>query len=151
MSFGVGLGLKLHTELTEEAQMSTTTNTTVTQVANVIIAVSDQDAMLAFYTEKLGLEQRADIPFGNGDRWIEVAPAGGETPIALCPPGPGNAAGSKDTGITLRTDDIEAYRAQLEERGVDVDPEVSRMGDPVPPLCWFRDPEGNSLMLVEVR
>jgi hypothetical protein len=31
---------------------------------------------------------------------------------------------------------------------VDVDAEVSRMGDPVPPLFWLRDPEGNTLMVV---
>ena len=131
--------------------MSTTTKTTtVSRIANVIIPVADQDGMLDFYTETLGLEKRADVPFGNGDRWIEVAPAGAETPIALCPPGPSGEAGGKDTGITLQTDDIDAYRDQLAAAGVDVDAEVSRMGDPVPPLCWFRDPEGNSLMAVEV-
>ena len=128
----------------------TQTTATVSKIANVIIPVRDQDGMLAFYTDKLGLEQRADIPFGNGDRWIEVAPAGTETVIALCPPGPSNDAGSRQTGITLQTDDIEGYRERLAAAGVDVDDEVSRMGDPVPPLCWFRDPEGNSLMLVEV-
>jgi hypothetical protein len=37
----------------------------------------------------------------------------------------------------------------LKDRGVDVDPEVSRFGDAVPPLFWFRDPEGNTLMVVE--
>ena len=131
--------------------MSTTTKTaTVSRVANVIVAVRDQDAMLEFYTEKLGLEKRADLPFGNGDRWIEVGPAGAETPIALCPPGPSNEAGGKDTGITLQTDDIDSYRDRLAAEGVDVDAEVSRMGDPVPPLCWFRDPEGNTVMVVEV-
>jgi hypothetical protein len=36
-------------------------------------------------------------------------------------------------------------------RGVDVDAEVSRMGDPVPPLFWFRDPDGDALMVVEGR
>jgi catechol 2,3-dioxygenase-like lactoylglutathione lyase family enzyme len=125
----------------------------VSKVANVIIPVDDQDRMLAFYTEKLGLEKRADVPFGDeeGSRWIEVAPSGAETPIALCPPGPSAEAGGKDTGITLQTDDIEALHAQLRDRGVDVDPEVSRMGDPVPPLFWLRDPEDNTLMAVEVR
>lgn len=130
--------------------MSTATSA-VSQVANVIIPIADQDRALAFYAETLGLEKRADVPFGNGDRWIEVAPAGAQTPIALCPPGPGTQAGGKDTGITLQTDDIDAYHAQLQARGVDVDAEVSHMGDPVPPLFWFRDPEGNSLMVVEVR
>jgi hypothetical protein len=36
----------------------------------------------------------------------------------------------------------------LKAEGVDVDAEVSRQGDPVPPLFWLRDPEGNSLMVV---
>ncbi len=130
--------------------MTTTTTTTISRLANVIIPVADQDRMLAFYTETLGLEKRADVPFGNGDRWIEVAPAEVETPIALCPPGPGGDAGGKETGITLQTDDIEAYRAQLAAREVEVDAEVSRMGDPVPPLFWFSDPEGNRLMVVEL-
>jgi hypothetical protein len=37
----------------------------------------------------------------------------------------------------------------MKSNGVDVDAEVSRMGDPVPPMFWFRDPDGNSLMVVE--
>jgi catechol 2,3-dioxygenase-like lactoylglutathione lyase family enzyme len=131
---------------------TTTTAASITQVANVIIPVTDQDRMVEFYTETLGLEKRADIPFGEGaeGRWVEVAPCETQTPIALCPPGPNHEAGGKDTGIGLRTDDIDGYHARLRDRGVDVDDEVSRMGDPVPPLFWFRDPEGNSLMVVEL-
>ncbi len=51
-------------------------------------------------------------------------------------------------GIALYTDDVDAEHAQLKEQGVDVDAEVSRMGDPVPPLFWLRDPENNTLMVV---
>ena len=133
--------------------MSTsTTAARISQVANVIIPVADQDRMVGFYTETLGLEKRADVPFGDDvdGRWIEVAPSGADTPIALCPPGPKGESGGKDTGITLQTDDVDAYHARLAETGVDVDGEVSRMGEPVPPLFWFRDPEGNQLMVVEV-
>ena len=133
--------------------MATDTNTTtaaVSKIANVIIPVRDQDAMLAFYTEKLGLEKRADVPFGNGERWIEVAPPRSETVMAICPPGPSNQSGGKETGICLQTDEIEAYRDRLAAGGVDVDDEVSRMGDPVPPIFWFRDPEDNRLMVVEL-
>jgi catechol 2,3-dioxygenase-like lactoylglutathione lyase family enzyme len=130
--------------------MATASRTTVSRVSAVIVPVRDQDAALAFYTEKLGLEKRADVPMTeDGGRWIEVAPQGAETPIALCPPGPSTEAGDKETGIGLYTDDAEAYRAQLETAGVDVDAEVSRMGGPVPPIFWLRDPEGNVLMVVE--
>jgi hypothetical protein len=54
------------------------------------------------------------------------------------------------TGIALNTDAVDAVHGDLKERGVDVDAEVSRMGDPVPPMFWFRDPDGNTLMVVEV-
>jgi catechol 2,3-dioxygenase-like lactoylglutathione lyase family enzyme len=132
--------------------MSSTTTAGVSKVANVIIPVADQDQMIDFYTETLGLEKRVDVPFGDEveGRWVEVAPSGADTPIALCPPGPNNEAGGKDTGITLQTRDIETYHAQLRDRGVDVDSEVSRMGEPVPPMFWLRDLERNQLMVVEV-
>src|SRR5919107_3128518 len=125
-------------------------STHVSKLANVIIPTVDQDLALQFYTEALGLEKRIDVPVGDGNRWIEVAPTGGETPIAICPPAPGATAGGKETGISLATDDIDAYHAQLKDLGVDVDAEVGRYGDGVPPLFWLRDPEGNSLMVVEV-
>lgn len=128
-----------------------TQSTRVSKLASIIVPVADPDRALQFYTEALGLEKRADVPFGDGNRWIEVAPPGAETPIAICPPSPNGTAGGKDTGISLQTDDIDAYHAQLKDRGVDVDAEVGRFGGPVPPLFWLRDPEGNSLMVVEVR
>ncbi|MGB9183383.1 MAG: VOC family protein [Solirubrobacteraceae bacterium] len=122
-------------------------STRITKVANVIIPSVDQDAALEFYTGVLGLEKRVELPFGDGNRWIEVAPAGAETPIAICPPGP-SVTTPKDTGISLATEDVDAFHAQLKNHGVDVDAEVSRFGD-APPLFWFRDPEGNTLMAVQ--
>ncbi len=49
----------------------------------------------------------------------------------------------------MTTNDIEASYAQFKALGVDVDHEVSRMGDPVPPMFWFRDPSGHTLLVVE--
>jgi catechol 2,3-dioxygenase-like lactoylglutathione lyase family enzyme len=128
--------------------MATTTQTGITELNVVIVAVSDSDRAVEFY-EGLGLEKRVDVPFGDGNRWIEVYPPNGTAGIALCPPGPDGQIGGQ-TGISLSTHDIDATHASLRAQGVDVDDEVSRMGDPVPPLCWFRDPDGNTLMLVEV-
>jgi catechol 2,3-dioxygenase-like lactoylglutathione lyase family enzyme len=125
------------------------TKTRVNKVATVIIPVADQDGAIEFYTEKLGLEKRVDTPFGDKYRWVEVAPEGQETTIAIAPPPPGGSSGNRETGISLQTDDIDAYHAELKEKGVDVDAEVSRMGDPVPPMFWFRDPEGNTLLVVQ--
>jgi predicted enzyme related to lactoylglutathione lyase len=123
-------------------------NARISKVANVIIPVTDQDRAVAFYTEVLGLEKRVDLPFGDGNRWIEVAPHGAETPIAICPPGPTTVPGGKDTGISLATGDLEGLHARLREHGADVDAEISRFPG-VPALFWFRDPEQNTLMAVE--
>jgi len=124
------------------------TTTRVDKIATVCVAVGDQDQMIDFYVNKLGLEQKIDVPFGNGYRWVEVGPADGETTIALAPPPEGAPTGNHQTGISLHSDDIDAYHAELRDAGVDVDAEISRMGDPVPPLFWLRDPEGNVLMVV---
>jgi catechol 2,3-dioxygenase-like lactoylglutathione lyase family enzyme len=114
----------------------------------VIIPVADQDREIEFY-EKIGFEKHTDVAFGNGYRWVEVYLPGGSTGIALAPPPPDGDSGNRQTGISLSTDDADATHEHLKSLGVDVDPEVQRMGDPVPPMFWFRDPEGNSLLIVE--
>jgi catechol 2,3-dioxygenase-like lactoylglutathione lyase family enzyme len=124
------------------------TKTRVSKLATVVIPVADVDAQIDFYVEKLGMEKRIDVPFGGDYRWVEVAPSDGETTIALAPPPEGKPTGGRETGISLYTDDIDGYHAELRDAGVDVDAEVSRMGGPVPPLFWFRDTEGNTLMVV---
>jgi catechol 2,3-dioxygenase-like lactoylglutathione lyase family enzyme len=127
------------------------TATRISKIGVVCVPVSDQERAIEFYVDALGFEKRADVPFGDGYRWVEVAPAGADTPIAIVPPPPGNPTGNVNTGIGLNTDDVEADHADLKARGVDVDDEISRMGDPVPPMFWLRDPDGNSLMVVEAR
>ena len=127
-----------------------TTTAQVQKIVNVVIPVADVDAAIDFYTGKLGLTKRTDIPFGDQYRWVEVAPEGADTVIALAPPGPGGTAGGQQTGISLQTDDIDTYHAQLKGAGVDVDAEISRMGAPVPPMFWLRDHEANVLLVVEV-
>ena len=123
--------------------------TRISKVANVVIPVSDVDTQIAFYTGPLGMEKRTDIPFGGEYRWVEVAPPGADTVIAIAPPAPGGESGGRDTGISLQTTDIDAVHSELKAAGVDVDAEVSRMGEPVPPMFWLRDPEGNVLLIVE--
>jgi predicted enzyme related to lactoylglutathione lyase len=127
--------------------MSTSTSR-ISQINLVIIPSVDQDKSIEFYERALGFEKRTDIPFGDKYRWVEVYPPSGTTGIALAPPRPGDPTGVQ-TGISLATDDIDTTHAQLKSAGVDVDAEVSRMGDPVPPMFWFRDPDGNTLLVVE--
>ena len=125
-----------------------TTATRLGRIGLVCVATPDQDAAITFY-ESIGFEKRTDTSFGGGYRWVEVYPPAGRTGIALAPPPQGQEATPAQTGITLTTDDIDATHAELKARGVDVDAEVSRMGGPVPPMFWFRDPTGHSLMVVE--
>jgi len=126
------------------------TTTRINKVGVVVVPVTDQDRAIDFYVDTLGFEKRADVPFGEGYRWVEVAPADAATTIAIVPPPPGKPTGNVETGIGLHTHDIEADHADLKAAGVDVDDEVSRMGGPVPPLLWFRDPDANVLMIVDV-
>jgi catechol 2,3-dioxygenase-like lactoylglutathione lyase family enzyme len=126
-----------------------TTTSHIDTINLVMIPSTDQDRSIEFYVETLGFEKRTDIPFGGNYRWVEVYPPSGTTGIALAPPPPGTEPGAKDTGISLATDDIEATHAHLKDAGVDVDAEISRMGEPVPPMFWFRDPEGHTLLVVE--
>ena len=103
------------------------TATHITHLGRVIIPVSDQDKALEFYTGTLGFEVRADIPFGKGDRWLEVGPAGGGAAIAIMPPRPGAELGNHQTCV------------------------AEPMGGegPVPRMFFLRDPDGNNLLLVE--
>jgi predicted enzyme related to lactoylglutathione lyase len=117
----------------------------ITRIGSVIVPVSDQERALSFYTETLGFEKRMDAPFGGG-RWIDVAPPGAATTIALVEapeaPVPGIV-------VSLATENADDAHATLVARGVDVDAEVIRMGDYVPPMFTFRDPDGNQFRMVE--
>jgi catechol 2,3-dioxygenase-like lactoylglutathione lyase family enzyme len=121
----------------------------VAHVGRVCVTVADTDRAIDFYVDKLGFEKVVDVPMGDGMRWVEVSVAGAQTTIALAPPPQGTSAGGSQTGICLDTSDVDADHATLKDAGVDVDEAVSRFGGPVPPMFWLRDPDGNSLMIVE--
>ena len=121
----------------------------VAQVGRVCVTVADTDRAIGFYVDTLGFEKVVDVPMGDAMRWVEVAVAGTPTTIALAPPPQGIEAGGSQTGICLDTSDVDADHATLKAAGVDVDDQVSRYGDPVPPMFWLRDPDGNSLMIVQ--
>jgi lactoylglutathione lyase len=97
--------------------------------------------------DKLGLEKRLDAPVEQfGGRWIEVAPPGAATTIALVPTHEGVPAGV-ETGVRFTTVDAAALNADLQTRGVDVG-ELLRWPD-VPPMFSIRDQDGNGLEVVE--
>jgi catechol 2,3-dioxygenase-like lactoylglutathione lyase family enzyme len=121
----------------------------ISKVGRVCVTVADTDRALDFYVGTLGFEKVVDVPMGPDMRWVEVQVSGAETTIALAPPPQGQEAGGSQTGICLDTSDVDAAHAALKETGADVDDEVSRFGGPVPPMFWLRDPDGNSLIVVQ--
>jgi len=125
--------------------VTTTESTThITGIRTVGIPVTDQDRALAFYLG-LGFEKRLDVPMGPGSRWIEVAPEGSATSIALVRAHDGVPAGV-ETGVRFISQDVDADHAALVSGGVDAD-EVLRW-DGVPPMFAFRDADGNGLEVV---
>ena len=130
--------------------MSTVTSKlNISKVGRVCVTVADTDRALDFYVGTLGFEKVVDVPMGPDMRWVEVSVSGAETTIALAPPPQGRQAGGSETGICLDTSDVDGAHADLKAAGADVDDEVSRYGGPVPPMFWLRDPDGNSLIVVE--
>ena len=73
-----------------------------------------------------------------------MAPPGAETTIALVPQG--TSAGIE---VSFATDDAEADHAAMLAASVDADAELIRMGEGVPPMFTFRDPDGNRFRMVE--
>lgn len=122
--------------------------TTLSNIGVVMFTVADQDAALAFYTEKLGFEVRGDSRFGEHDemRWLEVAPPGSRARLALNPPMKDEPGGS---AIGVETADVLGEHARLTAiGGIDLDPEPMRT--PGAPLMFMlRDLDGNHVVVVE--
>ena len=135
------------------------------KLANVQVWVHDQEEALAFYTEKLGWEVRADVTLAElGDfRWLAVGPAS-QTDVSvvlMAIPGPPvmdaqtaeqvrDLMGKGFAGaVFLTTDDCQASYEELKGRGVEfTEPPEER---PYGIDAGFRDPSGNSFRLTQVR
>ena len=122
----------------------------ITQVGRVMVPVNDQDEAIAFYTGKLGFSLAADVPFGEGERWVEVAPPGGGAALALVPPR-GEYQPGRMTGIALESRDPRADHAEMQSQGVDVEEELMGGDGTVPLLFFVRDRDGNQLMIVQAQ
>jgi predicted enzyme related to lactoylglutathione lyase len=135
------------------------------RIANAQLWVHDQEEALAFYTEKVGMEIRADVTLAEmGDfRWLTVGPPGQEdvSIVLMAIPGPpvideetadqvrGVMAKGFAGTVFLTTDDCQASYEELKGRGLEFTeaPEERPYGID----SGFRDPSGNSLRLTEVR
>jgi predicted enzyme related to lactoylglutathione lyase len=135
------------------------------RIANAQVWVQDQDEALAFYTEKVGLEVRADVtvPELGNFRWLTVGPAGQTEVSIVLMAIPGPPVMDPDTAeqvralmakgfagtIFLTTDDVHSSYEELKGRGVDFveQPEERPYGID----SAFRDPSGNNIRLTQVR
>ncbi len=120
----------------------------ITHVETVAVYVSDQRRARDFYVDRLGFELRKDIPFGTTDggmRWIEIAPPGATTVLALfTPPGLEDRVGT-NSGMVFLCNDIRTTTAELMDRGVNFIQEPTL----IPSGWWaqFEDPDGNQFGL----
>ncbi len=135
------------------------------KIANAQLWVHDQDEALAFYTEKVGMEVRADVTLPEMDdfRWLTVGPVGQEDVSITLMAIPGAPVMDEETGeqvrtlmakgfagtVFLTTEDCQASYEELKARGVEFSetPEERPYGID----SGFRDPSGNSIRLTEVR
>src|SRR6478752_652931 len=107
---------------------------------------TDVDASKAFYVDRVGFHLDHDVEPGNGMRIVQLTPPGSSCSVVV-----GVGIGSPDagpvSGLHLVVDDIEAARAELTSRGVDVSG-VDDMGGVK--YAYFSDPDGNSWALQEI-
>jgi catechol 2,3-dioxygenase-like lactoylglutathione lyase family enzyme len=130
----------------------------IDEVTNVYVPVSDQDAARAFFVDSLGFELRVDFRYAGDEHWVEVAPPGAPTRVALVPPSDARPLGI-ETGVGFASRDVDADHAAFRQRGVEVD-DILREGDPpvrwsgallagIPAMFLLRDPDGNSFVVVQ--
>lgn len=135
------------------------------KIANAQLWVHDQEEALAFWTEKVGMEVRADVTLAemDGFRWLTVGPPGQEDVSIVLMAVPGAPVMDEETGnqvrelvskgfagtVFLTTDDCRASYEELKARGVEFSeaPEERPYGID----SGFHDPSGNSIRLTEVR
>jgi len=135
------------------------------KIANAQLWVHDQEEALAFYTEKVGMEVRADVTLAEmgNFRWLTVSPAGQPDVaiVLMAIPGPPMMDGETTEQVQrlmakgfagtvfLTTDDCQASYEELRARGVEFHeaPEERPYGID----SGFRDPSGNNIRLAQVR
>ena len=135
------------------------------KIAHAQLWVHDQDEALSFYTDKLGMEVRADVTLEEmGDfRWLTVGPPGQEDFAIVLMAIPGQPVMDGETGeevrnlmakgfagtVFLQTDDVQASYDELRGRGVEFTEEPTEY--PYGIDSSFRDPSGNAFRLTQPR
>ncbi|WP_087015336.1 glyoxalase superfamily protein [Leucobacter sp. 7(1)] len=115
----------------------------LTHVQIVHVPVLDQDRAKAFYVDMLGLVVVSDMDIGPHGRWLQVAPEGASTSLALVP---GDSPAQTGTAtVVFESTDIEADAQILRTKGVDLPNAIERM--PWAAALRFEDPDGNQIAI----
>ncbi len=119
----------------------------ITNVKTAAVYVSDQDAALRFYTEKLGFEVRQNQSMGRTGSWIEVAPPRAETRIVLHHRSMMEDWEKRKPSIVFGCRDIEATTAELVEQSVTFTQKPTKMKWDA--FAIFSDLDGTEFVLAE--
>ena len=113
----------------------------------IAVPVSDPDRAKAFYADRAGFTVDHDHTVSDEIRFIQLTPPGSGCSIAIGKGISRKEAGSVD-GLQLVVSDVEAARAELAGRGV----EVSEISDfPWGRFVFFSDPDGNGWAVQEIQ
>jgi len=122
----------------------------------VVVPVSDVDRAKAFYSEQVGFPVDLDTAVGDEFRVVQMTPRGSGCSVTIGK-GLSSAEPGSSQGMQLVVSDIEAARAELVERGVEVTP-IRRFeegewregkGGPWNSFFFFSDPDGNGWAVQE--
>jgi lactoylglutathione lyase len=116
----------------------------ISHIDVVTLYVKDQERMATFFTEKLGFEKRTDAEMGPGRRWLEVAPPGARTVLALLKAADFDRPPDRDYPLTFHCADLKGAGRMLQEAKV---PVTDIVAEPWGSYRTATDPEGRSIML----